>query len=248
MLTKSLLYGLISIPLLAQVAPDWRSESKDVVPAMNSSGAITLPAARLKIDLAYPRGKKERCELTVVYDPDSGHYLWHVTPSNPGMPDDTVVYLKFIKAGRAVAYADPAGLTEFSAVNWAKTWLGHAASLDAAVSASISEIGQRLAWAETRGYHLDYKLLPLGGDLTGFPGAGVSFPIAKIAPGVKPIPSEFACEPNQSLCRTDHNTIASISKQGTNWRLVLRNRWDVEAILDQNFNVVSLTQLTQPKL
>jgi hypothetical protein len=43
------------------------SDSKDVVPAFDSSGAITLPAARLKLDIAYPHGKKERCELTVVY-------------------------------------------------------------------------------------------------------------------------------------------------------------------------------------
>jgi len=41
--------------------------------------------------------------------------------------------------------------------------------------------------------------------------------------------------------------IASISKQGSNWRLVLRNRWDEEVILDQNCSLVSVKQLTQPK-
>jgi hypothetical protein len=41
--------------------------------------------------------------------------------------------------------------------------------------------------------------------------------------------------------------IASIGKQGSNWRLVLRSRWDEEVILDQNFNLVSVQQLTQPK-
>ena len=32
-----------------------------------------------------------------------------------------------------------------------------------------------------------------------------------------------------------------------NWRLVLRNRYDVEVIVDQNFDLVSAQQLTQPR-
>ena len=67
MRTKSPLLSLVSIPLMAQVSSVAFSDSKDVVPAFDSSGAITLPAARLKVDIAYPHGKKERCELTVVY-------------------------------------------------------------------------------------------------------------------------------------------------------------------------------------
>lgn len=71
----SMLFTLLTIPMLAQVSPVASSESKDVVPAFDSSGVITLPAARLKVDVTYPHGKKERFELTVVYDPHAGHYL-----------------------------------------------------------------------------------------------------------------------------------------------------------------------------
>ena len=73
----ALLFASVCIPLMAQVSSMAFSDSKDVIPAFDSSGAITLPAARLKVDVAYPKGKKERCELTVVYDLKTGHYLWH---------------------------------------------------------------------------------------------------------------------------------------------------------------------------
>jgi hypothetical protein len=70
---------------------------------------------------------------------------------------------------------------------------------------------------------------------------------SKVPPGFKPIPSAFRCEPLRPVCQNNQNTIASISKQGSNWQVVLRSRWDEEVILDQNFNLVSVNQLTQPK-
>lgn len=238
-----LAFILACIPLPAQqsLSPVAFSDSKDVVPAFDSSGAITLPAARLKVDIAYPRGKKERCELTVVYDPKTGHYLWHRTPPNPNNPDDTGLHLKGIKAQRIVAFADSAGLIDFGFGDglFAKAWRGRAASLDAAVSASTTEMQLGLATFEGIGFHRDYKLVPVFGEVLGFD--------AKIPPGYKPIPFEFVCEPYNSFCPSHNNTIASISKQGSNWRLVLRNRFDVEIIIDQNFNLVSAQQLTQPK-
>ena|ERR1022692_370956 len=244
MRTKSLLISLVSIPLMAQVSSVAFSDSKDVVPAFDSSGAITLPAARLKVDIAYPHGKHDRNEVTVVYDPKTGHYLWHVAAHNPNNPDDTGLYLNAIKKQRAVAFADPAGLIDFGFAGtiFVKAWQGHADSLDAAVSASTNEMQQGLAVAEGSGYHTDYKFVPIAGPVVGFQ--------AKTPPGgFKPFPSGFTCEapPRSSFCPTDNNTIASVSRQGSNWRLVLRNRFDVEVILDQNFDLVSLQQLTQPK-
>ena len=75
-----LLLILACIPLAAQQAasPVPLSESKDVVPAFTLSGAITLPAVHLQLDITYAHGKKERRDLSVVYDPQSGHYLWHL--------------------------------------------------------------------------------------------------------------------------------------------------------------------------
>jgi len=101
------------------------------------------------------------------------------------------------------------------------------------------EIRQGLPTFERAGYHRDYKLIPVFGPMAGFD--------SKLPPGYKPIPRGFACEPFKSCCPSDKNTIAFISKQGNNWRLVLRNRFDVEVILDQNFDLLSAQQLTQPK-
>ena len=234
-----LFLSLLTIPLYAQVSPVASSEYKDVVPAFDSSGAITLPVADLKLDIVYPNGKKERCELTVVYDPETGHYLWH--HPTPGHNDPDGVYLKALKAQRAVAFTDAAGLIDFGfgGAIFVKAWQGHSDSIDAAVTASINEIQQGLATFEGGGYHTDYKLVPIAGPIIGFD--------SKVPPGFKPIPSEFHCAPLQAVCQDYLNTIASISKQGSNWRLVLRNRWDEEVILDQNFNLVSVKQLTQPK-
>jgi hypothetical protein len=173
----------------------------------------------------------------VLYDPHAGHYLWHHFP--PG-PDDTGKYLTAIKAQRDVPFADPAALVDagLPGVPFVKARQGHANSLDDAVSASLNEIQQGLATFEG-GYHMDYKLVPVGGPVVGFD--------SKVPPGFAPIPSGFWCEPLQSWCGNERHTITSISKQGSNWRLVLRNNWDEEVILDQNFNLVSVNQLTQPK-
>ena len=237
-----LLLSFVVLRLTAQVSPVAFSKSTDVVPAIDKSGAITLTAARLKIDLAYPKGKKERPELTVLYQPKSGYYLWHITPHNPNNPDDTGLYLEGLKKRRSVVFADAESLSDFifAGTIFVKVWRGQAASLDAAVSASIDEIQQGLPIAEGLGQHTDYKFVPVFGLLMGVE--------AKIPAGVKPFPEGFVCEPNvSSFCPTYNNTIASVTRQAGNWRLVLRNRFDVEVILDQDFELVSIVQLTQPK-
>jgi hypothetical protein len=238
---KSLLLSLMGIPLLAQVSPVASSDSRDAIPAFASSGTVSLPAARLKVDIDYPHGKKDRRELTVVYDPTTGYYLWNVTNSNPNRPDDVGVRLTIMKAQGTVEFVDATGLVQFDFGDglFVKTWRGRAASLDAAVSAATNEIRQDLATFEGVGFHRDYKFVPIFGPMRGFD--------AKIPPGYRPIPREFRCEAFNAFCPSDNNRIVSVSKQGNNWRLVLRNRFDVEVILDQNFDLVSAQQLTQPK-
>ena len=120
-----------------------------------------------------------------------------------------------------------------------KKWQGRAGSLDAAVSASTNDIRQGLATFEGVGFHRDYKFIPVFGLVRGFD--------AKLPPGYKGIPADFQCEPFNAFCPSYNNRIASIVKQGANWRLVLRNRYDVEVIVDQNFDLVSAQQLTQPR-
>lgn len=241
MFCRPLLVSFVSIPLLAQVSPVAFTDSKDTVPGLSSSGAISLPAARLKIDIDSPRGKKERRELTVVYESTSGYYLWNISNRNPNRPDDVGVRLKIMKDQGTVQFVDATGLIQFAFGDGlaVKMWRGRAGSLDAAVSASMNDIREGLATFDGLGFHRDYKFIPIFGPMIGFD--------AKVPPGYKPVPREFYCAPFNAFCPSDNNRIVSITKQGTNWRLVLRNRFDVEVILDQNFDLVSAQQLTQPQ-
>ncbi len=242
MLTESILLGVASISLLAQVSPVALTKSTDMIPAFDSSGGVTLPAARLKIDVAYPSGrKKDGCELTVVYDPKTGYYLWHVSEPNTGVADDTGFRVKLIKSQRTIAFVDPQGLIDFSFGDglFGKVWRGRADNLEAAISASTNEIRQGLMTFDGVGFQRDYKLVPVFGRVLGFD--------AKIPAGFQPISREFRCEPFNAFCPSSNNTIASISKQGNKLRLVLRNRFDVEVIVDQNLDLVSAQQVTRPR-
>jgi hypothetical protein len=160
----------------------------------------------------------------VVYDSQNGHYLWRYFGYRSTA--QTTSFIDGMKSNKEVFYADAAGLVDFvfPARFFVKAYTLRADSLDAAESASINEIQQGLAKFEG-GYHRDYKEV----DLT------------------KAITTEFRCLPDQQICQDQFNTIVSIGKQGSNWRLVLRNRWDQEIILDSNFNPVSTQRLTPPK-
>lgn len=239
-LLKFLLLSLLSIPLVAQVSTVAFSEGTDAVPAFSSSGAVSLLASHRKLDIKYPRGKKERYELTVLYDPATGFYLWNMGYASPHRPNDVGVRLKIMKAQGTVEFVDATGIVQFDFADglFVKTWRGRAANMDAAVEASTNEIRQGLPIFEGVSFHRDYKLVPIFGPLIGFD--------AKIPAGYKPLPREFYCEPFNAFCPSD-NQIVSVSKQGNTWKLVVRNRFDVEVILDQNLDLVSTRQLTQPK-
>jgi hypothetical protein len=228
----------MSVPLAAQVSRVASSDSKDTVPAFDSAGAITLPVAHMEIDVAFPRGKKDLRELTVVFDPKTGYYLWHCTPPSLDKSKRTRLRLGFLKQQGTVAFVDSTGLVDFELGSglFAKVYRRRADSLDAAVSASINEIQQGLTTYESIGFHRDYKLIPVFGPVRGF----------KVPPGYVPISRDFRCEPDRAACPDSVSTIASITKQGNNWRLVLRNRFDVEAIVDSNLDLVSARHLTQP--
>lgn len=99
-----------------------------------------------------------------------------------------------------------------------------ARSLDAAERASIDEIQRRLPAFERNGYDPGLRQIPLGNA----------------------IGTAFDCAPLHSDCHTELRKFVSISREGENWRLVIRNRWEVEMILDSKFNLVSTRNLTQP--
>jgi hypothetical protein len=69
---------------------------------------------------------------------------------------------------------------------------------------------------------------------------GASDFAVKAVPVHKAIGLEFARDPNKadSFCMFRAKTIASVGRQGDNWRVVVRNRWDQEIILDSKFDLV----------
>jgi len=201
------------------------SEIKDSVPGFSPSGSTTMPAVHIQLDISYPHGKKEIGDLTVVYDGQSGHYLWRYTaiPSHAA----TASFFDDIKSGREAIYADADGLVDlvFPQALFVKVYTQRAASLDEAVSEAINEIQQGLAAFEVASYHLDYRPIDLR----------------------KAITDDFRCAPLHANCQDNLNTIAAVGKEGSNWRLTLRNRFDLGVLMNQSFVLLSAQQLTQPK-
>lgn len=210
------------------------SESRDVVPAVSSSGSITLPAVHLQLDITYSGGKKERRDLSVVYDPQNGYYLWHLAsfpaPAQAGRFTDAV------KSNKEVIYADADGIVDFVFRSdlWVKVYKSRAESLDAAERSAVSEVEKGVASIEryqprtgpmVPSWPWDYKPVDLG----------------------KTIAADFSCMPMRADCKDDLNTIASIGRSGSKWRLVLRNRWDQEITLDSDFTLVGAQRLQTPK-
>lgn len=239
-----LLFALDCVPQYGQssVSPVAFSVSQDVVPAFSSAGPITLLVSRQLIDIGYPNGKSERGDLLVVYDPQGGHHFWQYSAVHS--PNEVGVSLSQLKSGGSAVYIAPDRLVEFTGAITVIEHTNNSTSLGNAESASIDEIQRSFPQARYR--MMGLKTVPLNDapTLVGLKGANTD---TKALPTFSPIPLEFWCVPyggpGQGPC--PHGTlIVSISKQGDNWRLVLRNRWDVEVILDPSYNAVSSKQLT----
>ncbi len=50
-----------------------------------------------------------------------------------------------------------------------------------------------------------------------------------------------------AVCTFSAKSIVSISHQDGNWRLVVRNRWDQEIILNSKFDLVGTQRLFGPR-
>ena len=77
---------------------------------MTPYGHALLPMIRERIEIKNVRSS-ETGGLVVVYDPEHGHYFWHITALDDGNshPAD---FLRALKAGQLVVYAGPSGLVE----------------------------------------------------------------------------------------------------------------------------------------
>jgi hypothetical protein len=222
-------FAFLCVPLVAEqsVSPVGFSESRHAIHAFSPSGEVTLPVVRVQLDIVYPRGKKERGDLVVVYDPQAGHYFWRYHPLDN--PSDAASFLDALESGAEAAYAGQAALFDFyiPGALYEREHSGRADSLESAERVSIAEIEKGLPILEN-GYNPGAKEIEVA-----------------VAVG-----REFACppypDPTSQACVFGVRSIASIRQEGDNWRLVLRNRWDQEVILDSKFNLVSTRRLTEP--
>ncbi len=219
----------MSVSLSAQqaVTPMAFSEARETVRAFSDFGETALSSLRVQVEVPVD-GKKELGSVLVVYDPQSGRYLWRYRKlESPESADTFVIRLAtqeaiYIDAGRLISFSEVGGLT-------VTEYTERTSSLDAARTAA-------------------FNYIQLGHPVLGKSGIkAVPRPDPTKLTSARPavISREFYCDPNRADCPgAFQTTIVSVAKQGSNWRLVLRNRWDQEYILDSKFAFVSTRQLT----
>jgi hypothetical protein len=77
-----LLFRLLSISLPALAQPSVSAiaftESRQPVRAFSALGETSLPSLRVQVDVPNPEKaeKKERGDVLIIYNPETGHYLW----------------------------------------------------------------------------------------------------------------------------------------------------------------------------
>jgi hypothetical protein len=209
------------------------TESRQRVRAFSAFGETSLPSVRVQVDVPDSDNaeKNERGDVLIVYNPETGHYLWRYHAFNS--PGDTYSFLEAATSGREALYVEKDRILSFvTGWPWITEYHDRAESLDAA---KVAVFG----WLE-RGHP---TLSKAGGKVGPAP-----LDLSK-GQTLGPIPREFFCgpEPRRSDCpQGDRTQIVSISKQGENWRLVRRNHWDQETILDAKFNPLSTRRLPEP--
>lgn len=186
------------------------------------SGLTALPALRFQLDLSYVSGKQERRDLVLIYDPKYGHYLWHIAEAPPG--PYTARFHEILKFHRL--WADAAGLFDFASGTylWLMVRTSKADSIEAAQRAAIDEIKQRLPEVAKHGY-------------APTPG-GTKWPWDTEQIFLQTSPA-FGCGfPLRDNCAPGPDEILSINKRGNEWRILRRNHWDEEIVLDRQFKPI----------
>jgi len=142
-------------------------------------------------------------------------------------PGETTRFYEELDGGKTALYSTPSALLFFGMTQslYIEQYSERSDRLDSAESAVLTEIGRRL-----------------------LAGSGYDIPATDI-PVFKQIGRAFACDPldDRSDCWFTAKSIVSINQDGENWRLVVRNRWDQEIILNSKFELVSTRRLPRVK-
>jgi hypothetical protein len=219
-------FTLLCVPLFAQlqISKIAFTESKEVIDVFTPYGHALLPMARERVEIKNAGGS-ETGELVVVYDPDHGHYLWHVTTVLDDRVSNPADFVRGLKAGYVAVYAGPSGLVEMLYLRpiYITEHRETANSLDAAESAAIEEL-QKDVGATKRGFDR------AGTKVVGFLGPD-------------PMDALFDCaEPMSAYCPPIAKFV-SVGREGENWRVLMRGTWDQELILNEKFLLVKTRRL-----
>lgn len=218
-----LLLFVIGLGLAAQVAPPWVVASTDVIPGFDARGARTFPVSRVMVDVSLPRSlTQKRFELTVVRDPGSGYFLWHVIGVDPGRPETIGVRLKALQGRLIAVFAEPDRLLEIYDPSLVRVWRGRAESMDAAIAKSVEELRRGAGILEGKGSVESAQMTSIRGEVK-WAGSAIF--------------RDFRCAPDSSIC-PDKTTIEAVTKSGARWRILLRNRFDLEVVLDEKFDLI----------
>ena len=166
-------------------------------------------------------GNPERGDLTVIREATSGYFLWRYAQYSG--TDHSSSFIDEFRRKASALWVESDGIVEFHMPSsiYVKKHTGRASSLDAAVQASIEEIRHGLAIFESNGFSTNALELK-----------------------IQELDSDFACIPDNSFCGGGKSKIIALSKDGDKWKLVLRNRYDVELVFDSTFHWVSTRNLS----
>ena len=207
-------------------------ESTRITEASSPSGVVSLQLRNFSVNATYPKYGTEPGGVSVAYDPASRFYTWYFADDDPRDPPSYespgALFRQLIRQlqdRRLVAYVLPDKMVTLEL--WlprihVKEWPNKAESLEDAVKKSMEEIRQRLlqcGGGRWPGYDLEKH--------TQLPDFGFNF----YGPPLSPIDMP--------------TTIARVSFEKGQWRIVLENQWRQEVVLDKNYSMLTTKRLQE---
>ena len=171
-------------------------------------------------------GRRINGELLIALDIDSHQFWWILR--NDGDTEPTLAAADWFVSHSGI-FIDRAKVVVF----W-NPWPGQIFVLERrGLLANNLDDAQQQALAAIQQHPDEFGP---GGTRFGLLRAEISLPQLRI-------PSEFWREKYQSAPVMERTKIVSVSKEGSQWRLVLRDHWDQEVILDDTYKFVDTRRL-----
>jgi hypothetical protein len=190
-----------------------------------SAGSMEWPILlrEIHIDIPLPEGRTFPGDLLIAYDTVSQHYWWLLWGDGLSFPEGTT-------ADWFASHAAIVVLENKIVVFWS---LGGSSLLErVGLSATGIEDAQRQIFGVIRERASRY----VHPDAFFPETKGIDLPS-------RLFPRYFWAPPGMSSRPRGRTQILSAHKEGANWRLVMRDQWDQELILDESYAFVSTRRL-----